>query len=497
MATRVIVDTNIVISLEEHAVVDETAARLLALLQTNDVHVLIHPASVEDILNDKDEERKAIKLSKLKKYTELNSPPKLDTALFAAKDVHIGGNNDVIDCTILSALLKDAVHFLITEDRRLHRKARKLGLGERTLTVEQGLSYFGAAFANQPIRLPNLDSVELHQIRDELPEKFFDSLRNDYPEFDEWFVRCCKEGRSAWVAHDDGGNLGAIGIYKEESNPQVTPTHKLSGRVLKLCTLKVEGNVRGQKIGELLLKAAFRHSTKNNFEKIYVTAKDKHHELIELLREFGFESIGINDNQDQVLVKNQPLTPPSSPLSPVEYHIKFAPHFKAGPTIKKFLVPIQPEYHELLFPDASDRQLKFSFVGPLPGNAIKLAYLCRAKTKSIRPGDVLVFYRSHDLQQCTTLGIVESVGWLDDADIILERVLKRTVYTRNEIEEICHKGCLVILFRLQSHFINPITLSTLKTLDVIGPVQSIRKLTDEQFRRMAKLGEFEGSILAD
>lgn len=495
MATRVIVDTNIIISLEEHARVDETAAELLALLQTNDVHVLVHPASVSDIGNDKDDTRREIKLSKLKKYAQLAAPPALDRALFSNAGIHIGGQNDVIDCTILTALAKDAVHFLITEDRRLHGKARGLKLGDRVLTIEQALTYFSAAFAKQPIKLPNLDLIQLHEIRDELEGPIFDSLRADYYGFNDWFIRSCQQGRQGWVARDENGKLGAICIYKEEMDPQVTPGLKFSGRVLKLCTMKVEKNVRGQKLGELFLKAAFRHASKNNYEKIYVTVKEKHTELVELLCDFGFGAIGIDHNQDTVFVKEHPQEPPTSMVDSVPYHIKFSPHFKGGREVGKFLVPIRPGYHQQLFPDAGDRQLKLPFAGPLPGNAIKLAYLCRAKTRAIKPGDVLIFYRSQDTQECTTIGIVESVDRFDDTDMILERVLKRTVYTRKEIEDICSKSCLVMLFRLQSHLAKPVDMSTLKKLGVKGPIQSIRKITDEQFRSVAKLGEVEGSVL--
>lgn len=497
MATRVIVDTNIIISLEEDALVDEMAAQLLALLQTNDVHVLVHPASITDINNDKDQNRREIKLSKLKKYAQLSAPPALDRSLFTAAGIHIGGGNDVVDCTILTALAKDAVHFLITEDRKLHGKARGLKLGDRVLTIEQALTFFSAAFAKQPIQLPNLDLIHLHQIRDELTDPIFDSLRSDYGGFNDWFIRSCQQGRQAWIARDQAGQLGAICIYKEEVEPQVTSMLRLPGRVLKLCTLKVEKNVRGQKLGELLLKAAFRHAIQNDYGKIYVTVKERQVELIDLLSEFGFESTGIDHNNDIVFVKDQPKQPPTSAIDPVTYHIRFSPHFKGGGDIGKFLVPIRPEYHQQLFPDASDRQLKLPFAGALPGNAIKLAYLCKAKTGAIRPGDVLIFYRSQDTQKCTTIGIVESVDRLDDADIILERVLKRTVYTRKEIEGICSNGCLVMLFRLQAHLPSPVDMNALEELGIKGPIQSIRKINEEQFRSIAKLGQIEGSVSAN
>jgi GNAT superfamily N-acetyltransferase len=497
MSTRIIFDTNIIISLEENAPVADPVAQLFALLQTNAVHVLVHPASIQDIQNDRDESRRTIKLSKLKKYGQLAAAPELDGPLFANAGIHIGGDNDVIDCTILTALAKDAAHFLVTEDRRLLGKARALGLGDRVLTIEQALSLFNAVYAKQPIELPNLELIHLHQIRDELRDEIFDSLRSDYPGFDSWFVRSCQEGRQAWIARDPLGKLGAICIYKEEESAQVTSSCRLDGRVLKMSTLKVEKNVRGQKIGELLLKAAFRHASQNDYERIYVTVKEKQSELIDLLNDFGFQSVGKDHNDDLVFVKDQPKQPPSTRLDAVAYHVRYSPHFKGGAHVGKFVIPIRPEYHRQLFPDASDRQLRLPFAGALPGNAIKLAYLCKAKTNEINPGDVLIFYRSQDTQNCTTIGIVESIDRLDDADMILERVLKRTVYTRTEIEEICDGGCLVVLFRLQGHLPKPVEMSILEQNGIKGPIQTIRKITDEQFRSIAKLGQIESCISSD
>lgn len=498
MSTRIIVDTNIIISLEENALVAEHLAELVALLQTNGVQILVHPLSVKDIENDKDEERRRIKLSKLKKYGQLAAAPALDYAVFASAGVHIGGDNDVIDCTILTALLKDAVHFLITEDRRLQRKARALGVSHRVLTIEEAATYFKSAYAKQSVVLPNLESIYLHQIRDELSCELFDTLRSDYPGFDDWFIRSSQQGRQAWINRDARSNLGAICIYKEEIDPQVTPERRLPGRVLKLCTLKVEKNVRGQKIGELLLKASFKHATLNDYETLYVTVKDKYVELIELLLEFGFGETGIDRNSDLVFVKEHPKHPPNSHTEPVLYHVRFSPHFKCGPSIGKFLIPIRPDYHEQLFPELSARQLKLPFIGAaLPGNAIKLAYLSKANTNAVRAGDVLVFYRSRDKHTCTTIGIVETVDRLDDPDMILERVLKRTVYTRKEIEEICDGGCLVILFRLQGHFEKPVSMVALQELNIDGPIQTIRKINDEQFREIARQGGIEGCISTD
>jgi len=493
---RVLLDTNILIPLEDQMILKESLAELHALLTKNGVQILVHPASVKDIENDKDVPRRNVQLSKIKKYPTLEAAPPLDRRVFDDAGIRITDSNDEIDSTILTALIKDAVHLLVTEDRGLHTSARILKLSERVLTVEQAHGLFSAAFTRHPIELPNLELVFVHEIRDELSDSIFDSLRADYP-FDSWFIKCCKDGRQAWIARDPGGKLGAVCIFKEEIDPQITAKHKLHGRTLKLCTFKVEKNVRGQKLGEQFLKAGFRHATTNSCETIWITTKSHQTELIGMLMDFGFVGFGVDEKGDSVFVKEQPIDPPVIYLPAADYHIKYSPHFQAGAAIGKFIVPIQPDYHEQLFPDINVQQLKLPVViRPLPGNAIKQAYLCKARTRQIKPGDILVFYRSQDRHQCTTVGIVESADRLDDADIILEKVLKRTVYTKEEVCQISNGGALVILFRLQGHLLTPVTDKQLKNIGISWPIQTIRRITDEQFRAIAKLGRIENCILA-
>jgi predicted nucleic acid-binding protein len=493
---RILLDTNIIIPLENQALLQEPLAVLHALLTKNDVQILVHPASLRDIENDKDTQRRDIQISKIKKYSMLEASPQLDRLLFDSAGITIADSHDEIDCTILTALIKDAVHFLVTEDRGLHANARKLKLSDRVFKIEEAYSYFSAAFGRHSIELPNLELVYVHQIRDELKNPIFDSLRADYPSFDEWFIKCCQDGRQSWIARDSNGELGAVCIFKEELDPQITPQQKLHGRTLKLCTLKVEKNVRGQKLGEQLLKAGFRHATTNFCESVWITTKAHQVSLIEMLIDFGFVENGTNDQGDLVYVKQHPKMPPFISFEPVDYHIKYSPHFQGGAQIGKFIVPIKPPYHEQLFPDINDQQLRLPVINrPLPGNAIKQAYLCNSNTNQIKSGDVLLFYRSQDTHLCTTIGIVESADRLADPDIILEKVLKRTVYTKEEVYEICKKGALVILFRLQGHFPAPVSNKQLKDFGIIGPIQTIRRINHQQFQIIAKRGRFENSIL--
>ena len=45
-------------------------------------------------------------------------------------------NGDKISNIILYSVYKDATDFLITEDRRIHKKASKLGIADRVLLID-------------------------------------------------------------------------------------------------------------------------------------------------------------------------------------------------------------------------------------------------------------------------------------------------------------------------------------------------------------------------
>ena len=67
----------------------------------------------------------------------------------------------------------------------------------------------------------------------------------------------------------------------------------------------------------------------------------------------------------------------------------------------------------------------------------------------------MLFYRSTDEKAVTSLGVVEQYETLEDANEIVDRVRRRTVYSMSEIEEIALKPTKVMLFRLVKHFSHP------------------------------------------
>ncbi|SRR5579875_219075 len=501
---RVLIDTNIFIELEGTSILDSSYPALLKVLEKAKAQTLIHPASLDDLKRDGDAARRERNLSRIAKYDVLPRPPDC-TSEFAAAGINCVSENDKVDCAILCAVYRDAVHFLVTEDNGIHRKARALGIDGRVFYVQQAATSFSAAFSDAPIKLPNIEQVFAYEIKDTLTDAFFDSIRASYSGFDDWFLeKCCRQGREAWIARDETGSLAAICIFKEQDPEPLTDDNRaLPGKSLKLCTFKVGPTIQGRKIGELFLKAAFRYARQRGSEHIFLTLKENQQPHLEsLLADFGFEIYG-RKGDELVMAKKHPASPPVvAAFEPLQYNKLFWPHLIANPSVRKFIVPIQPGYHSQLFPDWEHHgvQLKLNIAttaSHTPGNAMKLAYLCHSNISTIRPGDILLFYRSHDFQEVTTIGIVETVGRFTHAEEILKRVLKRTVYSATEINEMAQKSTLVLLFRLSLHFPSPVTRKFLVANGVSGNIQSITQIDHSTFKKIAQEGAIEDCLLTN
>lgn len=486
---RFLLDTNILIPLQDSMVVLQPSLTNFARLCNVHGHQLLyHAASVEDIKRDPNEDRRNRTLGRLGQYTQLQAGPicRWNTPQTSA--------NDACDNEILYALERNAAHALITEDQGLHRKARDRGLSDRVYFIQSADDWLRRLHEPGEVQLPNIDDVELHTLTGQLAGSFFDSIRADYNGFDNWFRRKAMEGRRAWV-YRDGVNLpiAAICIYTVQSDEPITDDGEvLDGDSLKLCTFKVGDTVRGRKVGELLLRAAFHYATNHKCESIFLHANDhQQKQLTNLIEDFGFRHAGLYQG-DGVYVKAHPVDPPASQMNSFNYVRLFYPHYMGGDTVQKFLVPIQPHFHDILFPDFQDPGHALPDGHPQRhiGNAIKLAYLCHTPSKQPRPGDVVLFYRSRDMRALTTLGVIEKYVWSESADEIARIVSRRTVYTNHQIEEMAQTETKVMLFRLIRHFENPLSYPELKRLRIVkGPIQSITNISDESFSRILRATE--------
>lgn len=479
---RFLLDTNVLIPLQDSfQVLEKNLANFVRLANVGGHSLLYHPATITDFERDGDAQRRERSLQRIKQY------PALEHVAPCPWNTSATGANDACDNEILYALECDAVHALVTEDRRLHAKARIHGLGDRIYTIQTAEDWLRRLHEPRQVFLPNIQDVPLHSLTPLLASAFFDSLREGYDGFDTWFRTKARENRMAWVYRDENDVLAAICIYASQADQKINDSgEQLAGQALKLCTFKVGETVRGRKIGELFLKAAFRYATENSCEHVFIHADpDRHDYLIRLLQDFGFEARGMYAG-DLVLAKPHPkIAPLDNAASPLDYTRRFFPHFRQDAEVQKFLIPIQPAFHETLFPDYSPQQQRlFGVIGNV-GNAIKLAYLCHAPTNAIHPGDIVLFYRTEDEKAVTSIGVVDRFEILEDAAKIASLVSRRTVYALDQIEEMAKRKTKVILFRLVEHLPHSVPYDRLTRERVVtGPIQSIRKVSDVAFSRV-------------
>lgn len=490
--TTVLLDTNILIELEDTGrPLDARCAEMLRDA-ASDVEFYFHPLQLEDIARDKNERRKKLLLSRIGRYKPLNQAPLFSDDYFAEKGWINKTENDRVDNTLLACVVEPYIDYLVTNDGNMLSKARRAGVGNKVFDLES----FENFICSQP-EPPELACVNDEQCSAlDRNDSFFDSLRQGYPTFDEWLDRRAREQRKCWTIRR-GDKLVALCIYKREESSIIDDKgFKPAGPVLKLCTFKVDSETYGQKMGERLLHMAFSYARQQGFNFIYVTVREAaHQELVLLMKSFGFACYGHYKN-DRVLGKFlRPQSLSDERLPKLEFSERFYPSFKDGEDVGKYLVPIQNKYHERLFPDVAD--LKYSLFGDMSemygpeSNTIRKAYLCAAQINRIEPGDLLLFYRSVDRKSIEVLGVVKEVQRLTDRQQILSMVKGRTVYAVWEIDQMLETspdGVLVICFDLIRYFDKPITLKQLHGLGMSHP-QSICELSDKRYTAIMEASE--------
>lgn len=480
------------------------------------IQVYIHEASIEDINRDRDEERKKITLSKATKYPQLKGIQCPDRNKLKQKYGAIKKDNDHVDAKLLYAIDIKAAGFLITEDIGLKERAEKCGLDDRVLNVIEALSWLRQTYEPLKIKLPHIQHLGCHQL--DLNQDIFTSLKNDYKEFEDWFENSCiPNHRDCWtITLDD--LIVAIAIWKQDEtgadlNKTIVEKNKpakTKDKVFKVSTFKVEDAYRGSKIGEHLLKQTLWHAYENNYDWVYLTTfPDKQPFLINFLKGFGFEECGHNDRGEVVLVKpimheDQPL----NDLSPVAYHKRYYPLVFDGQDIQKFVIPIEPKFHLKLFPEytPASQPLLFeeeqvtSIQDEISGNTIRKVYLCRAKIKKMRAGDIALFYMSKNdnylySQSITVIGVIDGFKECSTIEELQAATAKRSVYSIEDMKlmmEFDDRPVKVIDFMIAGHVTGfnspPPDLDDLISNHVLkGQPQSIMELQEDRYAKLKSM----------
>lgn len=465
---KLLLDTNIIIPLEpttQEGIVTLTvlASELSRLAAQTGTQLWVHPAQRIDVEQDRNEQRRLALLTLLNKY------PTLEIAIGSPPTPPIR-TNDWVDDHLVRCVAKHAVTALVTEDKDLTRRAvRELG-PERVLSLADAIASL-QALLEAPIT-PLLSAVSVRLYNLDINSDFWNSFRNSYESFDDWFARCQEEHRPAWMIPDEAGNIAGIVIVNHEvREPRV-------GKTLKICSLKVVTSYSGRRYGEVLLRAVFMHAYQNQYESVFVTVFEEHQALISLLLACGFIEEGVNTGRgEKVYTKTMAKEDSSTPTEdPFEFFVQQGP-FVIDPNVRAFIIPIWPHYHDMLFPELSVQAPLF-MKGEARGNSLRKAYLSSSPLKTVPRGSLVYFYRSRDEQSVLTWGVVERTLRSADASKICDFVFPRTVYTREEIQDMTSKGeVLCMMFRQCLRPIPRISLESMLTSKAIkGVPQSITEL---------------------
>jgi GNAT superfamily N-acetyltransferase/rRNA-processing protein FCF1 len=500
---NILIDTNVVIGLEDAQPVQASLSELVRVSSEHSVGLFVDAAVYDDVNRDRDVTRRKITISKLAKFQKLRGIPVGSDRELAARFGSIANDNDRSDARLLAAIDAHAVDFLVTQDNGLHRRAARIGLDAHVLTIEEALEWLRQTFQEKPVALPYVVEQKAYQINQQ--DAIFESLRKDYPGFNLWFDKCRKQHRDCWVLQIADQIAGLV-IRKDESHVDAGTQHP-GPKILKVCTLKVRDEFRGEKFGELLLKQILWFAQRNSYDLVYLTAYPKHAFLIDLLTYYGFQETKKQANGESVLEKIMLKGSfPAFAGDVFDADRIYYPRFYDGNSIRKFCVPIQADYHRRLFPEiavGADLPLfpkeEFGLIlahgeERTPGNTIRKVYLCRAKTTHLLPGALVFFYMSKDpsyaaSQTITTVGVVEQVINVENSDDLIRLTAKRSVFSADKLRGMNPSASTpvkMIDFLLIGHLEPPIKLDALVRTGVFvnRPPQSISEIPEERYLRL-------------
>lgn len=434
---RILLDTNILIHREASNIVREDIGYLFKWLDKLKYDKCIHPYSISEIEKHKNDKVVNTFKIKLSSYDELKTLASDSPEITAIRSKYDGNENDSIDTSLLSEVFNQRVDFLLSEDKKIHTKAQELGIDTKVFTIEEFLEKCVA-------ENPKLVNYKVLAVKKEyfgninIDDNFFDSFKEDYHGFEGWFNR--KSDEIAYICERKDEILAFLYVKIEdekEDYSDIKPVLKPKRR-LKIGTFKVTLN--GFKLGERFLKIIFDNALINQVDEIYVTIFDRtegQERLIDLLGGWGFRKHGIkHSSTGNEFVYVRDFTQNVSVDKP---NITYP--YISNQT-RKFIVPIYPEYHTELLPDSIlNTESPKDYIENRPNrNAIKKVYISRSIERSMKSGDIIIFYRTKDggsgyyTSVTTTIGVVTRVtDGIPSFEKFVELCRRRSVFDDAEL----------------------------------------------------------------
>ena len=341
-------------------------------------------------------------------------------------------------------------------------------------------------------------------------DHFFDSLKEDYPEFSQWFNKKSVNNEKATVYFDNGvlkdflylkietdGLLNKDGFY-----PELPPRKRL-----KIGTFKIES--RGTKRGDRFIKRIMDIGVANNVDEIYVTIFPKHANLIKIFNNYGFiesaHKIHHNRSEEKVLIRDMRSHKDDILLDYPFVHTN---------NKNKYILSIYPEYHSKLFPDSIlNNESKYDLIKDLSAtNSIHKLYVCfMKKVQTINPGDIVIIYRTTDIpgkafyrSVVTSICVIEDILTKDNfrnGNNFVEEVSRYSVFTRDELLSWYNRKTDLYVIKMTYNVALTKRLTRGYLIDQLGMQEDaywgLMKITDKQFMEIYKYGKANEDYFID
>lgn len=333
----------------------------------------------------------------------------------------------------------------------------------------------------------------------DLHDPFFESLRRDYPDFDDWFRR--KSDEKAYVQYADGKILGFLYLKIEYGIVEDVRPNIIADKILKVGTFKIDAH--GTKMGEQFIKGIVTYAVEQNVDVCYVTIYEKHDSLINLVEQFGFQLFGkkgYGEYQENVYLKD---------MKSVIGNCNMDFPFISVSRNRKYLISIYPRYHSAMFPDSILTTENRNIISDVSfSNSIHKVYVCSMeRVSSLRSGDILVLYRTAEESRTaeyssvvTSICVVEEVRHQSEFrgfEEFYRYACRYSVFDKDDLQKWYNKGvCWTIKMTYNAALKKRIVRHDL--IETIGMSRYIYwgffELTDRQFYQIAQMGEVDNLL---
>jgi predicted nucleic acid-binding protein len=509
---KVLLDTNIIIHREATRILNVDIGVLFRWLDKGKYTKCVHPITIEEIEKNSNRETASTLAVKLESYEVLKTTTPLQPDVIVVSDSIDLNQNDKNDTILLNEVYCERIDFLITEDKKIHKKAELLGISDRVFKID---SFLEKVVSENPdlVDYKVLSVTKKHFGEINPSDPFFESFNEDYKTFKKWFLK--KSDEIAYVTINKGNILSFLFLKvenKDENYSDIIPAFTPKKR-LKIGTFKVISN--GVRLGERFIKIIFDNAIQFQVDEIYVTIfkkRDEQKRLISLLEDWGFVLHGTKTTEDgteSVYVRD--FSPRFNNDNP---KLSF-PYISRSANI--FMIPIYPDYHTELLPDSIlTTESPYDFVENEPHrNAISKVYICRSIERNINKGDIIVFYRTaasgraaYYTSVITTIAIAEGkiTEIADENDFVL-KCRKRSIFTDEGLKEYWNYNPryrpFIINFLYTHSFPTGKRINRQRLLDLRiltgeeNEIRGLKRITKEQFELILKETETNESLIVD